>query len=342
MFNRGRCAIGKSSPPPPPNPKETSAASTATNVGTAIANAMLSGVNQVGPDGTKSREQTGTYQWNDPYTGKTYDIPTFTETTTLSPQQQALYDLNNQTQQNLGQIGVDQSAKIGGLLGTNVNLNNEATEARLFELGSKRLDPVLARQEDALRARLMNQGIQPGSAAWRAEMDQFGQGRNDAYNQLLLTGRGQAVQEALTERNQPINEITALLSGSQVSQPQFTAVNMPTIPTTDVAGIINSNYQQQLQNHQMQQQQQNALLGGLFGLGAAGIYKMSDRRAKEDVKKVGETKSGLGLYSYKYKGSDKREVGLMAQDVAKKKPEAVKKTPSGLMAVNYDKALEDA
>lgn len=334
--------MGKSSPPPPPNPKETSAASTATNVGTAIANSMLSGVNQVGPDGTKTRQQTGTYQWNDPYTGKTYDIPTFTETTTLSPQQQALYDLNNQTQQNLGQIGVDQSAKIGGLLGTNVNLNNEATEARLFELGSKRLDPALARQEEALRARLMNQGIQPGSAAWRAEMDQFSQGRNDAYNQLLLSGRGQAVQEALTERNQPINEITALLSGSQVSQPNFLPVNMPNIPTTDVAGIINSNYQQQLQNHQMQQQQQNALLGGLFGLGAAGIYKLSDRRAKEDVKKVGETKTGLGLYSYKYKGSDKREVGLMAQDVAKKKPEAVKKTPSGLMAVNYDKALEDA
>lgn len=334
--------MGKSSPPPPPDPRETSTASTATNVGTAIANSMLSGVNQVGPDGTKTREQTGTYQWHDPYTGKTYDIPTFTETTSLSPQQQALYDLNNKTQQNLGQIGVDQSAKIGGLLGTNVNLNNEATEARLMDLGSKRLDPMFSRNEDALRTRLINQGIQPGSAAWRAEMDQFSQGKNDAYNQLLLSGRGQAVQEALTERNQPINEITALLSGSQVSQPQFTGVNMPTIPTTDVAGIINTNYQQRQQNAQMETQQQNALLGGLFGLGAAGLYKWSDKRLKEDVKKIGETKTGLGLYSYKYKGSDKREVGLMAQDVVKKKPEAVKKAPSGLMAVNYDKALEVA
>lgn len=331
--------MGKSSPPPPPDPKETAAASTGTNVSTAVANAMLSGVNQVGPDGSKTREITGNYQQYDPYTGQTYNVPTFTETTTLSPQQQALYDLNNRTQQNLGQIGVDQSEKIGGLLGTNVDLSNEATEARLFELGSKRLDPQLAKQEESIRTRLLNSGIREGSAAWNSEMERFTQSRNDAYNQLALSGRGQAVQEALTERNQPINEISALLSGSQVSQPQFGNVNMPTIPTTDTAGIINANYNQQLQNHQMQQQQQNALLGGLFGLGAAGIYKFSDKRLKEDVEKVGETDEGLGLYSFRYKGDDEKQIGLMAQDVAKKKPSAVKKTKGGLMAVNYDKAL---
>lgn len=331
--------MGKSSPPPPPDPKETAAASTGTNVSTAIANAMLSGVNQVGPDGSKTREITGNYQQYDPYTGQTYNVPTFTETTSLSPEQQALYDLNNRTQQNLGQIGVDQSAKIGGLLGTNVDLSNEATEARLFELGSKRLDPQLAKQEESIRTRLLNSGIREGSAAWNSEMERFTQSRNDAYNQLALSGRGQAVQEALTERNQPINEISALLSGSQVSQPQFGNVNMPTIPTTDTAGIINANYGQQLQNWQATQQQQNALLGGLFGLGAAGIYKWSDKRLKEDVEKVGETDEGLGLYSFRYKGDDKKQIGLMAQDVAKKKPSAVKKTKGGLMAVNYDKAL---
>lgn len=330
--------MGKSAPAAP-DPKETAAASTGTNIGTAIANSMLSGVSQVGPDGTKSREQTGSYKFTDPYTGQSYDIPTFTETTSLSPQQQALYDLNNKTQQNLGQIGVDQSEKIGGLLGTNVDLSNEATEARLFDLGSKRLDPLFDRQNEALRTRLLNSGIREGSDAWNNAMTGQGQKENDAYNQLLLSGRGQAVQEALTERNQPINEITALLSGSQVSQPQFGNVNMPTIPTTDTAGIINSNYQQQLQNYQIQQSQQNALLGGLFGLGAAGVFKYSDERLKDDVKKVGETDDGIGLYSYRYKGDDKKEIGLIAQDVEKKKPSAVKKTKSGYKAVNYSKAL---
>lgn len=325
-------------PPAPPDPKETSAASTGTNVGTAIANANLQNVNQVTPNGSLTYNQTGTYQWNDPYTGKTYDIPRYTATTTLSPEQQKLQQLNTQTQQNLGQIGVDQSAKIGGLLGTNVNLDT-ATEGKIDALGRQRLDPQFAQSEDALRTRLANQGIQPGSAAWNAEMRQFSQGKNDAYNQLYLTGRSQGAQEALTERNQPINEITALLSGSQVSQPNFVNTSEPTIPTTDTAGIINSNYQQQQQNYQSKVQQQNALLGGLFGLGAAGVYKYSDKRLKKNVKKIGKTDDGQNIYSYKYKGTDEPQMGLMAQEVVKKKPEAVAVTPSGYMAVDYDKAL---
>lgn len=224
------------------------------------------------------------------------------------------------------------------MLGTNVNLNT-AAEGKIDELGRARLDPQFARQEDALRTRLANQGIMPGSEAWKSEMDAFGQNRNDAYNQLYLTGRSQAVQEALTERNQPINEITALLSGSQVSQPNFVSTNQYTIPTTDTAGIINSNYQQQQQNYQSKVQQQNALLGGLFGLGAAGVYKYSDKRLKKNVKKIGKTNDGQNLYRYEYKGSDTPEIGLMAQEVAKKRPDAVAVMPSGYMAVDYDKAL---
>jgi hypothetical protein len=334
--------MGKPSAPTPPDPKATSAAQTGTSVATALANASLGNVSQVTPNGNLTYSQTGSSKFTDPYTGQSYDIPNYTATQTLSPDQQKLYDLNNQTQQNLGQIGVDQSAKIGGLLGTNVNLSNDAVEGRLMDLGSKRLDPMFARQQDALSTQLANQGIQPGSAAWKAQMDQFQQGKNDAYNQLLLNGRGQSVQEILTERNQPLNEISALMSGSQVSQPNFINKQMPTIPTTDNAGIINQNYQQQFQNYQAESANRNSLLGGLFGLGAAGVYKFSDRRLKKDIKKIGKTNDGQTLYSYKYKGSDQPQIGLMAQDVVKKKPEAVAFTPSGLMAVDYDKALESA
>ncbi|RWI30409.1 MAG: hypothetical protein EOQ93_33145, partial [Mesorhizobium sp.] len=87
------------------------------------------------------------------------------------------------------------------------------------------------------------------------------QGENDAYNQLLLQGRGQAVQEALAQNSAPINNLTALLSGSQVSQPNFVNANMPTIPTTDVAGLINTNYNQKLQNWQQQAQSSSDLFG---------------------------------------------------------------------------------
>lgn len=257
--------------PKPPDPKETSAAQTGTNVATAVANAYLGNVDQITPDGSLSYDQSGSYSWNDPYTNKTYEIPTFTATQSLSPEQQAIYDLNKTAESNMAGTAADQSGFLRDYLGTPVNIDNAATEARLFELGRTRLDPMFSEQEESLRQRLANQGITLGSKAYDTAMRQFSEGRNDAYNQLLLTGRGQAVQEAFAERNQPINEITALLSGSQVSQPNFVNANMPQVATTDNAGLINANYQQKLAGWQQQQQQQQALMGGLFGLGSAAI-----------------------------------------------------------------------
>lgn len=250
----------------------------------------------------------------------------------------------------LGQSGIDARAL------SPLQLGNDATESRLFELGSARLDPLFSRQEDTLRQRLADQGIQQGSDAFSRAMQDFGQTKNDAYNQLLLQGRAQAsgelqaeqgsreqvrqnaisemlaqsgegravqglygdqalaaynanlggrqqavnelmaalsgnvdlrnqvgnqllqeyqtnlggrqqsIDELLTMRNQPLNEITALMSGSQVRQPSFVSTSMPTIPTTDVAGIINQGYLNDLSSWQ---NGMGALTGGLFQLGSA-------------------------------------------------------------------------
>jgi hypothetical protein len=62
-----------------------------------------------------------------------------------------------------------------------------------------------------------------------------------------------------------------LLSGSQVSQPNYVNPNMPTIPTTDTAGLINQNYNQRLQAWQQNNASTQGLLGGLFSLGASFI-----------------------------------------------------------------------
>lgn len=72
-----------------------------------------------------------------------------------------------------------------------------------------------------------------------------------------------------------------------------------------------------------------AIGGGLLGL-------LSDKRAKEDIKKVGKTDDGLNVYTYKYKGQDVTHMGVMAQEVEKKKPDAVIKA-GGLLGVDYSK-----
>ena len=263
--------MGKPSAPKPPDPKETASAQTATNIGTAVSEAFLGNVNQVTPDGSLNYDQTGTYQYSDPHTGKVHDIPTFTATQTLSDAQQAIKDQSDAAQLNLAGIANDQSGFLQDYLNEPITLDNEAVESRLFDLGRKRLDPLFAEQGEQLRTNLSNRGIKFGSDDYDRAIETFDQRQNDAYNQLLLSGRAQGIQELMAERNQPINEITALLSGSQVSQPNFIPTNMPQIPTVDYAGLVQDNYNAQLGQYNQQVGQRQNLLGGLFGLGAGLI-----------------------------------------------------------------------
>ena len=67
---------------------------------------------------------------------------------------------------------------------------------------------------------------------------------------------------------------------------------------------------------------------------------MSDRRTKEDIEKVGKTSDGQNVYSFAYKADPehRKHVGLMAQEVEKKHPEAVR-TFGGVKHVDYARAL---
>jgi hypothetical protein len=332
--------MGKSAPKPP-DPKETSAATTATNVGTAVANAYLGNVNQVTPDGSLSYDQTGTYTWNDPYTGKSYDIPTFTATQTLSPEQQAIKDKTTEAQGNLAGIAADQSGFLQDYLNKPFSYDNQDAENWAYDLASQRILPQQQQNEEALRTKLLNSGIREGSAAWNSEMQRLTNANTDQLNQLALNGRQMGFQEAQATRNQPINEITALLSGSQVSQPNYVNANMPTIPTTDVAGIINQDYQNRLGAWQQEQ----AGLGGLFsGIGslAGGLIGLSDDDAKKNKKRHGEVEDEMGLWTFNYKNEPAgapKHVGLMASEVEKVKPSAVKRGKDGMRRVDYGKAL---
>lgn len=246
-------------PVPVPDPVKTAEAQTASNKETAITQAELNNYDKIGPDGNLTYTQTTNPD----------GTPKFTQTTSLSAPNQKIYDTNLGTKQNIAQIGQDQSAKIGALLGTPFKVD-QAISDKITSLGARRLDPQFARSEDALRTRLSNQGIQPGSAAWNAEMTNFGQTKNDAYSNLYLKGEGQAASESLAERNQPINEISALMSGSQVGTPNFAANPQTSVAGTDVAGITQNAYANANQQAQQSVAANNAMMGGLFSLAGTG------------------------------------------------------------------------
>lgn len=334
--------MGKPSAPKAPDPQKTAAAQTGTNVSTALANAQLQNVNQYGPDGSVKYSTDGGQWITDPTSKAQYWVPQYTQTTSLSAPQQAIKNQNDKASLNLSQIANNQSGFLKDYLSQPVDLSNEATESRLMDLGRKRLDPVIAQRSEDLRTRLANQGIKAGSDAYSRELANFDQGTNDAYNQLLLSGRGQAVQEALTQRNQPINEIIGLMGGTQVGVPQFGAgTNQPSIPTVDYAGLVNENYNQKLGAYNQQMAQSQGILGGLFGLGGK-LIGLSDKRAKKDIKPVGKL-MGHKLYEYSYKGGfddGRKHVGVMAQEAEKKRPDAVSTRPDGLKQVHYGKLFQ--
>lgn len=321
--------------PAPPDPKDTAAASTGTNVDTAIANAWLGNINEITPEATTKVDQTGDYTWTNDYTGESYTVPTFTRTTEYSPQQQAILNQSNAAKLNLSSLANDQSAFLGKYLSEPFQYDSGAHEKWSLNLYDSLNNEKVAQGDEALRSRLANQGIAQGSEAYDREMENYYDSTGNQRNNFLLNSYNTGFSTAQAQRNQPINEITALLSGSQVSQPNFMGADMPTIPTTDVAGIINENYNQQLSAYQMAQAQRNSVLGGLFGLGGS-LLSLSDERAKENIEKVGKLK-GHTLYEYEYKGdpSNTKHIGVMAQSVKKSRPDAVHEGKDGLLRVDY-------
>ena len=101
------------------------------------------------------------------------------------------------------------------------------------------------------------QGAYNAAGAQRFNMDQA---LASYYNNL----RGAQGQEAYAARNQPINEITALMSGSQATIPQFQAYQGSPVASANIGQYISDNYKAQSNAAS----QTNA---GLFGLAGAGV-----------------------------------------------------------------------
>lgn len=309
---------------------------------TAAAQAALNNVNQVTPYGNLTYTAGAGTSVKDPTTGKSYMIPDYTATTTLAPAQQQLLDQNNAEQLKLNNIAGQQTDRIGSLLGTNVDLSS----GNIANYVNTHYNDDFQRQQaiDAnnLNSNLADRGIKPGSTAYTQAMNDYSTQKYNAWDNLIGSQYANAQNAILTERNQPLNEVSALLGGSQVSQPTFQSTPQTGIGSTDVAGITQQAYQNQAS-------QTNAFNGGLFGLGGAALsgWATSDRRAKTDIQKVGKV-ADTNVYSFKYKPpydpaqgtpmSGLQQIGVMAQEVKKTHPEAVMQDQqSGMSKVNYSK-----
>lgn len=343
---------------------------------------------------------------------------------TLSPEQQALYDSNVQSQ--LGQADllgsltdrVKQSTsnpfdasqfqlergleapgleELSGLRGQLANLDpqqfNQQMADSVYSQSNRYLQPQLDRDEGLYRSQLADQGFNPGTPGYDTELAKMRDNRSKVYGDLrdrsvisgfnlgaqnfgnaragindqiaaLLQGNQQGFNQqlasqqqnnsvvqqqlanALAARNQPLNELNAMRTGTQVQLPQgATSSPTPNLQPTDLMGAFNQQYQNQLGAYNAEAAGQNDLFGSLLGLGGlfsgaggiAGISKLfgSDRRLKRDIRVQGKLASGLSVYSFRYLGGESRFTGVMADEVEKVFPEAVVYGSDGYASVDY-------
>ena len=85
----------------------------------------------------------------------------------------------------------------------------------------------------------------------------------------------------------------------------------------------------------------NGIKNILGSAGQAAAF-ISDRRAKQDIERVGTLPNGLGVYTFRYIWDDpKTYIGVMAQEVLNVMPEAVSRI-GDYLAVDYGMVLEGA
>jgi hypothetical protein len=70
----------------------------------------------------------------------------------------------------------------------------------------------------------------------------------------------------------PLNEMNALLSGQQVSAPQFSPFNLAGKgQAADLTGAAQNTYQSGMDRYNADQAYNNSIMSGLFGLGGSAI-----------------------------------------------------------------------
>jgi len=79
-----------------------------------------------------------------------------------------------------------------------------------------------------------------------------------------------------------------------------------------------------------------AFMDALSIASSAVTISKSDRRLKENIIKLGESISGLGVYKFNYIGKTKQYIGAMADEVIKIIPKAVVTMNDGFLGINYN------
>lgn len=282
--------MGKSSSsqPTPPNPAQVSAGQTASNIQTGIANAWLNSPNIVTPYGNISTSQIGQQKVGN------QNVPIFSETQTLSPEQQKIYEQGVQGDTQLNQLGLDQIGRINSAVSQPFDLNafgpaptaDAAYRQQQQDALQQRLNPQLDRSQASLDQRLANQGISLGSQAYNTAQNIEGQNRNDANLGVIAQSGNEEAQQyglqsqayqqgisnSLLQRQEPLNEYSQFMGASNnFASPNVVGTTGGNIQPTDTSANAYNSYAAQQNQYNQQLGRQNSLYGSVAGLAGSAL-----------------------------------------------------------------------
>jgi len=199
----------------------------------------------------------------------------------LNPAQQALLDKGNQAKLTNADTANALSQNVQAKLSTPMQDAPRYREDVINAMMS-RFNEDYKQQGDQSNSDLIAAGIRPGTAAYENVKQREMRGRNDALQSAILSGGQEATRDFgmdIQGRNQGINELNALQSGAQVSNPfagslgfqgGFNAQAAPTFAGVQAQGQANQN------QYNANQAQNNANIGAGAGLiGSLGSAYLS-------------------------------------------------------------------
>jgi hypothetical protein len=255
----------------------------------------------------------------------------------LSPEQEQLYRQGVELDSRTGQLALDMLPEAQRVLMQPMATDDADARDRATAGIMSRMEPQFARDRQAMESRLLSQGFQPGTEAYRRAADEHGRNVNDARIQATTAGLGESRAGAAfsnAQRQQRVAELGMIFGlGPGMQMPNQAQLSQVGVNSPDLMGAVQQAYQTKSANHQSGM----AVVGQLLGNAARTLpmVNWSDRRLKRDIQRIGTHESGLPVYRFRYIWGDEPMVGFMADEVALLRPDAVYVGASGYAAVDY-------
>lgn len=184
----------------------------------------------------------------------------WTNTQELSPESQGIYD---------SATAKLKTATDG--ISTNASAYNDKVAKAVYDRMRFFTDPADAAARSSMQSNLADRGFQVGNEGYQTEMDrmdaQQGRNRTDAANAAQIAGASQGMSELSMQ--QQIAQALSGLRNQQVAgvSGMPTTTTAPGIQAPDLMGLINNQYQSQLDAYNAEQASNSNLMGSLLSMG---------------------------------------------------------------------------